>query len=292
MIVTLGLDKITINVTDSRGYSNSKDLTPEMIDYIKLHIDNINISRTEDMASEVILNAKGVWFNDKLNDTLQNKLSASFQYKLSGGIEWVDGGTLTPIIDGNTFKFTDVYLGNVFNYENEYQFKIIISDSLMTVGNEAKEVIVLSKGQEVVAIGDDEVWVYGDLLVNDKTLLDLTYPIGSVYIGLNNTNPNLLFGGTWEQIKDTFLLSAGDKYEVGSTGGEEKHILTIEEMPNHRHGVANYNTSGYSIDRSPVLIGETRNGWEGNVFSSYEGGGQAHNNMPPYLTVYMWKRIS
>ena len=121
--------------------------------------------------------------------------------------------------------------------------------------------------------------------------INTIYPVGSIYMSVNATNPSVLFGGTWEQIKDTFLLSAGDKYEVGSTGGEEKHILTIEEMPNHRHGVANYNTSGYSIDRSPVLIGETQKGWEGSVFSSYEGGSQAHNNMPPYLTVYMWKRI-
>lgn len=123
--------------------------------------------------------------------------------------------------------------------------------------------------------------------------INTIYPVGSIYMSVSGTNPSVLFGGTWEQIKDTFLLSAGDEYEAGSIGGEKEHVLTLTEMPNHRHGVANYNENGAELtDRSPVLLGQTRTGWEGSAFTSYEGGGKAHNNMPPYLTVYMWKRTS
>ena len=121
--------------------------------------------------------------------------------------------------------------------------------------------------------------------------INTIYPVGSIYMSVNATNPSVLFGGTWEQIKDTFLLSAGDEYAAGSTGGEKEHTITLTEMPNHRHGVANYNENGYEIDRSPVLLGEVAKGWEGSAFTSYEGGGKAHNNMPPYLTVYTWKRV-
>lgn len=126
-----------------------------------------------------------------------------------------------------------------------------------------------------------------------QAFINTVYPVGSIYMSVNETSPEVLFGGTWEQIKDRFLLSAGDTYAAGSTGGEAAHKLDLTEMPNHRHGVANYNTAGANLtDRSPVMIGETRTGWEGSVFTSYEGGGEAHNNMPPYLTVFTWKRIA
>lgn len=53
------------------------------------------------------------------------------------------------------------------------------------------------------------------------------YPVGSIYLSVNATSPAELFGGTWEQIKDTFLLASGDTYEAGSTGG----VLAISNMP-------------------------------------------------------------
>lgn len=121
--------------------------------------------------------------------------------------------------------------------------------------------------------------------------INTIYPVGSIYMSVNATNPSVLFGGTWEQIKDTFLLSAGDKYAAGSTGGEEAHTLTNSEMPNHRHNITNNNELAPELEVTPVLLGNSNNGWEGATFTSFEGGGQAHNNMPPYLTVYMWKRV-
>lgn len=122
--------------------------------------------------------------------------------------------------------------------------------------------------------------------------INTIYPVGSIYMSVSGTNPSVLFGGTWEQIKDTFLLSAGDEYEAGSIGGEKEHVLTLDEMPNHRHGIANANENGADLAFTPVLLGDMNKGWEGSSFTAYEGGGQAHNNMPPYLTVYMWKRTS
>jgi hypothetical protein len=65
--------------------------------------------------------------------------------------------------------------------------------------------------------------------------LDQIYPVGSIYMSVTNTNPQLLFGGSWEQIKDTFLLAAGETHTAGSIGGEAEHKLTIDEMPSHAH---------------------------------------------------------
>lgn len=115
-----------------------------------------------------------------------------------------------------------------------------------------------------------------------------SYPVGSIYISVNNTNPGEIFGGTWEQLKDTFLLAAGDKYAAGTTGGEEKHTLTVSEMPSHSHGNA-----GSYVDPAGISTSRDRSSGSGtNTHTGYAGGGQAHNNMPPYTAVYVWKRIA
>ena len=127
-------------------------------------------------------------------------------------------------------------------------------------------------------------------------LLSKTYPIGAIYLSASSTSPAELFGGTWERLKDRFLLAAGDSYTAGSTGGEAKHTLTGDEMPSHLHtGSKNFldgaTMGGSQSNRGVFCVG---GGWD---ISRYDmtgktGGGQPHNNMPPYLAVYMWKRVA
>lgn len=130
----------------------------------------------------------------------------------------------------------------------------------------------------------------------DKTsIIDIIYPVGSIYMSTANVSPATFLGGTWTQIQDTFLLAAGSTYTAGATGGEATHTLTVEEMPNHSHRVASPNKS---LAREGTNIGgEFVVNWSAGSatptrYTESVGGGQAHNNMPPYLTVYMWKRAS
>ena len=119
-------------------------------------------------------------------------------------------------------------------------------------------------------------------------LLDI-YPIGSIYMSTTSTSPAILFGGTWEQLKDRFLLGAGDSYAAGSTGGEAKHKLTISEIPGHTHKIREANTSGESTGyRFTASSGP----YSTATYNEPVGGSESHNNMPPYLAVYMWKRVS
>lgn len=122
-------------------------------------------------------------------------------------------------------------------------------------------------------------------------VVDLIYPIGSIYLSVNDTSPNTLFGGTWEQIKDKFLLSSGDTYQNGATGGEANHTLTVSEMPSHNHTIGKYwNTSvggNATMGSNATGIGLTNNTGVGLA-----GNNEPHNNMPPYLVVNAWKRIS
>lgn len=124
--------------------------------------------------------------------------------------------------------------------------------------------------------------------------------IGEIYITLSDENPSLKFGGTWEQIKDTFLLASGDVYATGSIGGEAMHTLTIDEMPAHTHALTRpqwSRTEPNGTETDVAAYGVTNktdtNMFEGTTGNIYEtGGGQPHNNMPPYLAVYVWKRVA
>lgn len=135
--------------------------------------------------------------------------------------------------------------------------------------------------------------------VQTISLLDV-YPVGSIYMSVNSVSPATLFGGTWERIKDTFLLSAGDTYSAGDTGGEAEHTLTVDEMPSHGHdvntthagtGCGFYRTNASGGSSWAMLTGG-RSGSMGYPYAANTGGGQAHNNMPPFLAVYVWKRTA
>lgn len=126
-------------------------------------------------------------------------------------------------------------------------------------------------------------------------LLDKLWPVGSIYQSASSTSPASFLGGTWERIKDRFLLAAGDTYAAGSTGGEAKHTLTISEMPNHAHRLwvegKTYEAQGRtlvtSISANEHTVDVSQNMWMNN-----QGGSNSHNNMPPYLTAYIWRRIA
>lgn len=130
-----------------------------------------------------------------------------------------------------------------------------------------------------------------DALFLAKTaLLDLTHPVGSIYTSTVATEPSTLFGGVWQRIKDTFILAAGDTYTAGQTGGEANNTLTTDNIPAHKHPTGGYATSVgsgsvyYATVQAPAQYGT---GYTGEA-----GGGQPHNNMPPYLTAYVWKRTA
>lgn len=140
-------------------------------------------------------------------------------------------------------------------------------------------------------------------------VLDNVYPIGSIYMNVNSTNPGTLFGGTWEQIQGKFLLGMSSSYPAGSQGGEASHTLTTEEMPSHGHNPANQagyygfitnsqkaftvgdmgvqSGSGRYYPYSTTAFDISRNSLTGTT-----GGGKSHNNMPPYLSIYIWKRTA
>lgn len=127
-------------------------------------------------------------------------------------------------------------------------------------------------------------------------ILDNVYPVGSIYMSVNSTNPKNLFGGTWEQIQGKFLFGMNSSYPAGSTGGEITHRLTAAEMPTHAHYMASGNAGGDSTWTPNVgsylvdSVTSDKTTWWAQIGMDNAGGSEAHNNMPPYLSVYIWKR--
>ncbi len=142
-----------------------------------------------------------------------------------------------------------------------------------------------------------------------KRCLLASHPVGSYYMSSVSTSPATLFGGgTWERVTDKFLWAAGDN-EIGTTGGEKSHTLTVDELPSHNHSINQIN-NGY-LTVSGVRIGWKNQNALGNSAgvrppdyseninviipahdTNNKGGGLSHNTMPPYIGVYCWKRTA
>ncbi len=131
---------------------------------------------------------------------------------------------------------------------------------------------------------------------NDRFYPYPYYPVGFIYLTMDETSPASIYGGTWELIKDKFLIGAGNKYALGITGGEEAHILSESEMPIHDHPTpSTMYTSVGGLGYGDIRTEIATNGIiekQKYLSTSAVGGSQAHNNMPPYLAVYIWRRIA
>ncbi len=121
------------------------------------------------------------------------------------------------------------------------------------------------------------------------------FPIGSLYYTGDDTfNPNTAEGwqGTWSKIEGRFILGSSDDYEVNDVGGEATHTLTADEMPNHTHGISPVNTTGASGGEPTTVKFGRQEASEGELQTGSAGGGQAHNNMPPYEVKHIWERTA
>ena len=142
--------------------------------------------------------------------------------------------------------------------------------------------------------------------LDGKTLAQVMlsiYPVGAIFTSSNSTNPSTLFGGTWEAYGAGRVLvgkaSSGTFATAGATGGSETHTLTVAQMPSHTH---TQDAHSHTIPSSAIGsdFATTRPGGYGNTLTTSSttatnqntGDGEAHNNLQPYIVVYMWRRTA
>ena len=127
------------------------------------------------------------------------------------------------------------------------------------------------------------------------TIFDAIYPVGSIYMSMNGTDPGQLFGGTWERIQDRFLLAAG-AYAAGSLGGQASHFHRLPLYSAANAGMALLDTSKFNQGKDFTYSTAADNwffgssGGVGSLSPGYQFGTTTANNLPPYLAVYIWKR--
>ena len=122
----------------------------------------------------------------------------------------------------------------------------------------------------------------------------LPYPVGAIYMSVVSTSPATLFGGTWAELGGRMLIGKDGTYTAGSTGGAATHTLSVAELPSYNLDIyVNTFKLYYAQTNASGGSGVGGLGTTGSAFNAKSGGsGAAHNNMPPYLSVYMWKRTA
>ena len=195
--------------------------------------------------------------------------------------------------------------------------QVILSDGSRLEKNGAINLVTLPTTEETPGEAPTiNAGTFGGMTVSQ--FVEMIYPVGSIYMSANATSPETLFGGTWAQINGRFLIGTGTpennddgtspgsyNYAAGSTGGEAEHTLTVSEMPSHGHKALKEALGwGESVTLEPWTVyfkndaftdagssGYTAEFWAYNPLKG-TGDGLAHNNMPPYLAVYMWQRTA
>ena len=330
LLAASGTITFTAKVTDSRGrVSDAKTVSISVVAYSAPSFSSYISQRA---TSAGVINDDGTYIRGLISFSYatcssKNTITCATYYKKSSATSWTNANK--SFSSGTAFTFG----GGAISTESSYDVKYTITDAFTTITiidmvSTASVLMDFKAGGKGIAIGKvsekDKTLEIADsweLEVHGKKLIDYIYPIGSIYLSVNSTSPATLFGGSWTQLKDRFLLGAGSTYSSGATGGAATHKLSVVEMPSHAHDTPFFNNMtnngemksdfigvfGKGVTASQALkdTGQTStmemwwinqtNTAEGNEWAyltSAKGSGSAHNNMPPYLVVYMWKRTA
>jgi hypothetical protein len=321
------IDRNTIDtmITDRLGYMGGASVT----DYIKVCLDNLidgapeTLDTFKELAAALsdddsLIASLTTLINSKA-DTSSVRLAsapiaeADLDYDLAQKINTASDFTLLgPQIDDSNASYTKAYSSQ--KVENEINSAICdLNSSLMEEVDNFYSLIDANKVSKSSIVNNLTSTVEGSVLDsrqgkvlsesitaiynNLKDMWKNIYPVGSIYLSVSSTNPTTLFGGTWVALQDRFLVGAGNTYSNGITGGEATHTLTTSEMPSHAHTRALYanvdtNFTNFTQELWPYGGKSVATAYGSSQLSDYTGGGGAHNNLPPYLSVYMWKRTA
>lgn len=265
--------------------------------------------------------------SDTFNITLKNNNGVitdtySFNYTFSGNNNyWVDTGYVnvnleTVVTQTSITALADASLTYINNTNKKIRitltwvsgsFIINGSDHLSASGDELTYTLNPNQSINIISQTSSQLdYTVGTQSNIISSIIDVAYPVGSIYISSNTMHPSVIFGGVWERFaEDKFLLSAGSTYANGSTGGSATVKLTASQsgVPAHSHKYNDYNTT-YTLkttNRKPgtstaVAYGTSLTAGGGatertSSNNTAANASQAHENMPPYLAVYMWERV-
>lgn len=307
-VVTIDFGKVDVSsdmplvftVTDSRGLKTSTTLTVKVEPWWD-PTSTIDLKRLNNFEPETHVTATA-WYASL---DAKNDVTISAKYRKAGSSDAWSTITLANGVESTVTCERDY----------AYEWEVTTADKL----DSTTQSLTLGRGIPTFFIDTAKSSVGVNCFPDSNGVLQLgenafltaqgAYPVGSIYLSVNDTNPATLFGGTWERISQgRFLLGAGanaanttdywgaypagkENFPAGEMGGEVEHTLTVAEMPSHTHTerLEWGNTKAWGLTGT----GQGANAVvdQGSVTGA-TGGGKPHNNMPPYLVCYMWQRVS
>ena len=291
---------LTFTATDSRGISSSTTLNVKVESWWAPS-STIDLKRVNNFEPTVRITATA-WYAslDSKND-----VTITGKYRKAGSS---DAWSTVALANGVESTVT-------CERDSAYEWEVTTADKL----GSATQSLTLGRGIPTFFIDTTKSSVGVNCFPSGDNRLQLgenafltaqgAYPVGSIYLSVTDTNPATLFGGTWERISQgRFLIGAGanvanttnywgeypagkENFPAGEMGGEVEHTLTVDEIPAHTHSerLEWSNTPAWGVTGT----GQGSNAVvdQGGAAGS-TGGGKPHNNLPPYLSVYMWERVS
>ena len=276
----------TVTATDNRGLKSTDTVKQTYYAYSKPYV-TASLKRESETSQNGTLSASGTY-----STILSNTVSMSIKRN-----DESSATSVTPTLSNGNISFSKAYTD--LYYTLSFSIAVTVTDSF---GESMSATAYLGVGQYAFAMIKQGVVLGPDSYLFDKqnairSVLDFFYPVGSIYISTSSTfNPQTAWGGTWKKTADgRCLIGASDKYPLRSTGGEAEHTLTVNEMPTHRHSSSRINwynnlqTYGISVN----IVAKSNLKVDGpDINTSYTGNSKAHNNMQPYLAVYIWERTA
>lgn len=340
---TAGDLTVTGTATDSRGFSGSSQQTITVLPYASPAVvprsrlgaivcgRSLSDGTLDSNGTRLLLRCARKYASVNGN----NKCTLRLRYKPEGGS--YSGWVMLLAESDSGDDYDGVVAGVTLPVSTAYTIEVQAADKLGEAGTAqmriptAEMTLHLSEGGTSAAFGryavegsekrldvawnayfEKDVSVGGSLTVGGKTLVDLIYPVGSVYISFNDkADPSVLFGGTWERINNRFLWAADAGGIMGEMGGEKNHTLTAKELPKITFGLVmrgtqyadaplgrpygsdDVTTANRHLDSTPsaVPISDSVSAKQWDMIWEF-GEGLAHNNMPPFIQVAMWKRTA
>lgn len=290
----------TITATDSRGRKASIDVTLNVQAYSPPMLKNFKVTRNMDLNTTINIVKTVAVSSIKNGTTEKNSYTVVTKYKKTVDTAWITAKTETNT--SANFALTGMAI------ESSYDVQVTITDKLSepvpVKSNVPSIFMIMSWSDKTVGIGKaaeqgvlDIAGKLSDIYVGGISLLDLQHPINAVYQSFDPTDPSILFGGTWTRIAKGQTLLGVDESDTdfataGKTGGEKTHALVIGAPGNSEIGgyMSGHEATGWGLTSSSVGFGNRAlivNGdYKQNFIST------PHNNLQPYITLYIWRRIA
>lgn len=321
MLDFTGSAVIRATVTDSRGLTSAPiDTTINVLDYFLPQTLSLKITRAQSDPNVFQLSPIVEIAPLTVGGVQKNQLKIKVEVApYETGVYTVDNGSAT-----NTWSTISKMNGELLNLGGSYDkakswlVRVTVSDSFntaMPIGQTvSSEFALMVKTPTGVSFG--KIWergiidAQGDVYVSGKTdtksltvdgfaiskltILNMIYPVGSIFISTSSANPATTMGGTWTRYGQGRVLvgvneSDTDFSTAGKTGGEKTHLQTVDEMPSHTHGFRGGGENNYvRVEPSSTY------GYSGNSdkTTNATGGNKPFNIMQPYITTYMWLRTA